>query len=159
MSGGNNSTTVILNDAGVFVECSRTFLMYVCVKPRWNENASQRKFELASRLNTNLLWLAVTCVNFEHAQISLQVEVTCFKLARACDSFEWYKRKLPQVNLRWLAFSFERGLKEKSNIAISILKHQQIKQFIVLQKFFIFYCVGRGHENIIGFLIICEARW
>jgi hypothetical protein len=49
--------------------------------------------------------LAVTCVqltcgNFEHAQISSQVEATCYKFARACDSFEWYKRKLPQVNLR-----------------------------------------------------------
>jgi hypothetical protein len=29
---------------------------------------------------------------------------------RACDSFEWYKSKLPQVNLCRLAFSFEQGL-------------------------------------------------
>jgi hypothetical protein len=34
--------------------------------------------------------LAVTCGNFERAQISSQVEETCNKLARACDSFEWY---------------------------------------------------------------------
>jgi hypothetical protein len=52
-----------------------------------NKNASQPKFKLASRLNTN------------RAQTSSQVEATC-------DSFEYYKRKLPQ-----LEFSFEPGLK------------------------------------------------
>jgi hypothetical protein len=30
------------------------------IKPCSKENASQRKFELASRLNTNLQWLAIT---------------------------------------------------------------------------------------------------
>jgi predicted nuclease of predicted toxin-antitoxin system len=40
-----------------------------------NENASQRMFELASRLKTNLRLFALTCGNFDHAQIYTQVEV------------------------------------------------------------------------------------
>jgi hypothetical protein len=64
------------------------------LKPSSNENASQRKFE--------------------HTQISSQVEATCYKLARACNSFEWYKRKLMHVTTSKLAFSFEQGLKVHS---------------------------------------------
>jgi hypothetical protein len=48
---------------------------------------------------------SLTCGNFEHAQISSQVEATCYKLARACDSFEWYKRKVPQVTTSKLALT------------------------------------------------------
>jgi abortive infection bacteriophage resistance protein len=37
--------------------------------------------------------LAVTCIDLtEHVQISLQVGATCYKLSRACDSFEWYNK-------------------------------------------------------------------
>jgi hypothetical protein len=47
--------------------------------------------------------LALTCGNFEHAQISSQVEATCYKLARLAIRLNGTNasyRKLPQVNLR-----------------------------------------------------------
>jgi hypothetical protein len=53
-----------------------------------------------------------TSLNLRLAQISSQVEMTCYKLAHAWDSFECHKSKLPQVNLHWLVFSFEQGFRD-----------------------------------------------
>jgi hypothetical protein len=44
-------------------------------------------------------------VTLKYAQISSQVEATCYNFARAGDSFEWYKRKLPQVTTSKLSLT------------------------------------------------------
>jgi hypothetical protein len=48
-----------------------------------------------------------TCVSFEHLRWLAVTcgEATCYKLARACDLFEWYKRKLPHVTTSKLALT------------------------------------------------------
>jgi hypothetical protein len=91
------------------------------IKPCSNENASRRKFELASRLNTNLRWLALTCVDLRWLALTLntlkflrnlrRLAVNLRVLAIRLNGTNASYRKLPQVNLRWLAFSFERGLR------------------------------------------------
>jgi hypothetical protein len=74
----------------------------------WSPVQTRTQVNASSNLHVCLVWtltcgdlilLTLTCGNFVHAQMSLQVEATCYKLVRACDLFEWNKHKLPQVNL------------------------------------------------------------
>jgi hypothetical protein len=90
-------------------DINETLHVILYLKSRANENASRRKFELASRLNTNLRWLALTLNRLKFLRKFRRLAINLRVLANCLNGTNASYRKLPQVNLRWLAFSFELG--------------------------------------------------